>query len=181
MNPSEPAARLAPHLRWLLVAVVLGAAVAIPTEPTAASAQTGSWTLQSLFVRVDDGTDPESATCAGTIRRDLRRANIDNVNVQSIPRNELMRRLGVTSMDGFVAWPRERFAGVLNLPPHDQSVVTLLDCRPSARSLDLIVFSGRRALNTVEPQRLSVRDTDITHGLAGLIGTLTVEWHGYTH
>jgi hypothetical protein len=156
----------------LLGALVLPAALLAP-----APARAGARDVEVLFVRLDDGSDAAATSCAGAVRGALSRAVSGEIHLMTIPRDVLQTRLGVTSLDGLVAWPRERFSGALSgRPAAGLDALVMLDCQPALQRLDLVVFAGTGALPTAEAQRLSVRHTEITPAVARFAGSVAGVW-----
>lgn len=140
-------------------------------------ARAGDRELELRFARVDDGSDAEATRCVNQVRGTLASSSGWVVHLMAMPRDVLMTRLGVTTLDGFVSWPRERFAGATHAPPGGVlDALVLLDCQPAARRLDLVVLAGTGAVAQAVPQRLSLRDTEITPAVARFVGTVSVAW-----
>lgn len=141
-------------------------------------ARAGSRDVELLFLRLDDGTNPEATTCVNTVRRTATGTGAGwVVHLVSLPRDALMTRMGVTSFDGFVGWPRERLATAVNeRQARELDALVLLDCQPAEQRLDLVVISGTGAVGTAEPQRLSVRNTAITPDVMRFAGSVAGAW-----
>ena len=156
----------------LLGALVLPTALLVPMP-----ARAGARDLEVLFVRLDDGSDAAATACAGAVRGALNRAFGGEVHLMSIPRDVLLTRLGASSLDGFVGWPRERFSGALSgRSAAGLDALVMLDCQPALQRLDLVVFAGTGALPSAEAQRLSVRHTEITPAVARFAGSVASVW-----
>lgn len=156
----------------LLGALVLPSALVLPTP-----ARAGARDLEVLFVRLDDGSDAAATACAGAVRGALSRAFGGEVHLMSIPRDVLLTRLGTTSLDGFVGWPRERFSGALSgRSAAGLDALVMLECQPALQRLDLVVFAGTGALSSAEAQRLSVRHVEITPAVARFAGSVAGVW-----
>ena len=156
---------------WALA--LLGWMVSLPPQPAAAGARD----VEVLIVRLGTDQSPEAAACYAAFRAGLARSNGGEVHLVSIPRDVLLRRIDATDSSGFVSWPRERFAGVLNTPGAAAlDAVVLVDCQPTTSQLDLVVFAGTGSLSSVTAQRLSLRHTPIDRAAARFAGTLAAAW-----
>lgn len=165
----------APHigLRLLLALAVMLTGITMGTE----RARAGARDVEVLMVRVGADETPEARACYGAFRGGLLRSNGGEVHLMSIPRDVLLRRLGEESVDGFVAWPKERFRGALEGRRADVlDALVMVDCSPSASRLDVVVFAGTARLASATPQRLSLRNTPIDRGAARLAGALVARW-----
>lgn len=163
--------------RWTLaVAAVAALLLVIGHAPSPARA--GSRDVELLFLRLDDGTDPDATACVNTVRRTVTNTGAGwIVHLVSLPRDALMTRMGVTSFDGFVSWPRERLATALNeRQARDLDAVMLLDCQPAEQRLDVVVIAGTGEVGTAEPQRLSIRNTAITPEVMRFAGQVAGVW-----
>lgn len=143
-----------------------------------APARAGSRDVEVLFLRLDDGTDAAATACVSTVRRAMTNAGTGWVaHLVSLPRDVLMTRMGVTSFDGFVGWPRERLASAVSeRQANTLDALILLDCQPAEQRLDLVVIAGTGAVATAEPQRLSLRNTAITPEVMRFAGTVAGSW-----
>lgn len=140
-------------------------------------ARAGDRELELRFVRMDDGSDADATRCVNQVRGTLTSSSGWVVHLMAMPRDVLMTRLGVTSLDGFVSWPRERFAAATHAPPGGMlDALVLLDCQPAAQRLDLVVLAGTGAVAEAVPQRLSLRNTAITPAVARFAGTVSGAW-----
>lgn len=178
------ARHVAPRARALLLRlsalIALGGALILPLALVLpVPARAGARDLEVLFVRLDDGSDAATTACVGTVRGALGRAFGGEVHLMSIPREVLLTRLGTTSLEGFVGWPRERFAGALSgRSAAGLDALVILECAPAQQRLDLVVFAGTGALSSADAQRLSVRHTEITPTVARFAGSVASVWQG---
>ena len=136
-------------------------------------ARAGSRDFVLVVVRADDGTDPESEACVARVRRRLSQTVERTRNVS---RAVAEGRVG-GSLDGFMDWPPARLRLIVPDPTGDLGAVVVIDCRPGAQVLDVVVLAS------APTQRLSLRQVPVAAAAERFAGVILEEWQwlGFTY
>ena len=128
MNP-----RLA--LAATLATATLGALLAHAPAP----AHAGARPLEVTLIDMTPAPDADSRRCVGAIARPLRMGGEDYANLRRVSRAILLGRTGAPEDVDLGAVPLDALDG---LRGRDLDAWILVDCRPTERRLDVLVFAG---------------------------------------
>lgn len=134
--------------------------------------QAGDRDPEAVFVRMDDGSDPDSKACYRAIRAPLAKGA---AVAKSMSREKLMTAIGAESLEGFEGWPRDRFAGAFG-----QTVdgLILIDCRPGDRVVNVVVFAGTSDDIAAEGKliRVQIEGVEIDRSVRESVGERVRTW-----
>lgn len=131
------------------VACVLLVAVAGP-------ARAGDRKLEVLFVNMtpDAASTPASKACVRAIEK---RVTEDYTEVKRIGETALRKLAAKTAGEPFMSWPRAALDGApRQRDPIAVDTIILVDCRPEAQALDILVAPSAKGLARLQLRRVAL-------------------------